>query len=129
MRRCNRNAPAFTLVEVLAAITIMAIVLPVVMYGISLSTGLAGGAKMRAQATALAEAKLNEMIVEGTSTLGTTSGDFGDDGPGFTWQADLAQWEEPNMNQLTVTVTWIARGQQHSAAVSTLLYNNSSGGL
>jgi general secretion pathway protein I len=127
--RKSKKAGGFTLVEVLAAITIMAIVLPVVMYGISMSTGLAEGAKQRAQATALAEEKLDQMIVELGGTLGLSSGDFGDEAPGFSWQSDMTQWEEPNMNQLQVTVTWTARGRQRSVAVSTLIYNNPSGSL
>ena len=53
-RECRRQA-AFTLVEVLATLALIAIVLPVAMNGISLATAAAGVAKQQMEAASLAE--------------------------------------------------------------------------
>lgn len=119
----------FTLVEVLAAVTVLVIVLPSIMYGISLATGVASLAKQRAQATALAECKLHELVLNGDSQVGSLSGEFGDDGPGFQWQAALSDWDDPNLQQLQVTVGWTTRNTPHEVVLSTLIYNGSSGAL
>ena len=117
---------AFTLVEVLAAITVMGIVLPPLMYGISLSSNLASATKQRMVATTLADSKLNELLVTG-DWQNPDGGDFGDDGPGYRWQSTVAPWNDPdmttqNLQEVDVTVTWHARQQEKSVTVSTLMY-------
>ncbi len=130
-------ARGFTLVEVLAAITLMAIVLPTLMYGISLSANLAGTARHRTEATTLAEEKLNELVGSNTWQNGG-GGDFGLDNPGYRWQATTTPWTDPdlteqNLEQVDVTVTWTARRRNQSVTVSTLMYvpatADSTGGL
>lgn len=121
----------FTLVEVLAAITIMAIVLPTLMYGISLSAGLALTAKQRNIATSLADRKLNELIATGTWQSGG-GGDFGDDAPGYRWEAISEPWNDSelptqNLQEVDVTVTWMWRHQEKSVTTSTLVYVPTTG--
>src|SRR5437870_4732239 len=107
----------FTLVEVMAAVTVIAIVLPTIMYGISLATNVAGVARHRTQATTLAQGKLNELLVTGDWQNGTLSGDFGDRWPEYHWKAAVNTWDSPtvsgltsSLQQLDVTVTWTMRG-------------------
>jgi prepilin-type N-terminal cleavage/methylation domain-containing protein len=122
----NLMRRAFTLVEVLAAITVMGIVLPPLMYGISLSSGLALTTKQRTIATTLADEKLNELLTTGDwQTPG--GGDFGDEGPGYHWQSTTSPWNDPdmttqNLQEVDVTVTWHFRQQEKSVVVSTLMY-------
>src|SRR4051794_29563395 len=52
----------FTLVEVLATIALIAIVLPVAMYGIQLCLQTSSAAKRQAEAATLAEGKLQELV-------------------------------------------------------------------
>jgi len=122
---------AFTLVEVLAAIAIIAIVLPVLMNGLSVTINAASLAKHRTLGTTLAQSKLDELIV--TRDFQTLSGDFGDQVPGYRWKIDLNPWSSPTVDgfsttiqQLDVTVSWTQRNQTFNAAVSTLLYQNST---
>lgn len=130
LRHCHARR-AFTLVEVLAAILMLGIVLPVAMYGISLATTTAGVARHRTQATTLAKAKLDEILM--TTPLQTGSGDFGDRWKEYTWSAELATWDTPavqglssTIQELKVSVSWTQRGQQRSVALSTLVYQSAA---
>jgi type II secretory pathway pseudopilin PulG len=115
---------AFTLAEVLAAITIVAIVLPVAMQGISIATGLASVTRQRAEAVALAQSKLNELVISGQWDTAAISGDFAPDHPDYRWEALAGDWEEANMRQLQVTVSWTSRGSQRQVVLATLIYAN-----
>ena len=115
---------AFTLAEVLAAITIIAIVLPVAMQGISIATGLASVTRQRAEAVALAESKLNELVITNQSQTAAISGDFAPQHPDYRWEALASDWEEANMRQLQITVAWTSRGSQRQVVLSTLVYVN-----
>jgi len=118
---------AFTLIEVLATIMLMAIVLPVVMEGITLSSRAASTARRRTEAAGLAEGKLSEIISTNLWQPGSNiSGDFGPDWPDYRWQAAAEPWAMDttgaNIQQITLTVTWVARGRPDSLALSSLAY-------
>ena len=95
-----RNRLAMTLVEVLVAITIIAIVLPVAMPAVSLAVNLASVTRQRAQATSLAESKLNELMLTSQSQPGNSSGDYGEEFLEHRWDAVVNDWEEFSMSQL-----------------------------
>jgi general secretion pathway protein I len=125
IQRSDRRA--FTLIEALVAIAIMAAVLPVLMSGISIATRAATLSKQRNLATSLAEAKLNELIATNEWQTGALSGDFGDDAPGFTWSGNVTQYDDPdlpaqNLQQLDLTVSWKSRGTTREVVLSTLIY-------
>lgn len=115
-----------TLIEVMATITVMAIVLPVAMRGIALAGSVAGLTRQRAQATALAESKLDELLLTQEWQLGDESGDFGSDFAGYRWESVVGEWEETNMRQLQVSVIWVNRGNQRQVVLSTLVYDSGS---
>ena len=119
--RCHGLA-AFTLAEVLAAITIIAIVLPVAMQGISIATGLASVTRQRAEAVALAQSKLNELVITGQWDTAAISGDFAPEHPDYRWEALASDWEEANIRQLQITVAWTSRNSQRQVVLSTLVY-------
>ena len=124
--RMRGGVSAFTLVEVLAALLLVAIVLPVVMQGISLATGAASSAKRRTQAASLAQSKLGELVATENWRTGVLSGRFdafdGDDAAQYGWRGDLTAWTEPYVKQLQVHVTWTAPGGEDSVTLSTLVY-------
>lgn len=60
-RGSRTHRRAFTLVEVLATIAFIAVVLPIAMHGVSLSVRAAGLAKRTAEATMIAQNRLDEM--------------------------------------------------------------------
>jgi general secretion pathway protein I len=127
VRHNSSRRRGFTLIEVLATMMLMAIVLPVIMRGISMATRAASSAKRRTEAAALAEAKLGELISTGQWQNGSLSGDFGADWPGYRWQAQVQQFTQQDSDQqllqeLDVHVTWNAFNEDRDLVVSTLIY-------
>ena len=125
----GRGRGGFTLVEVLAALALLAIVLPVAMQGISLATSAASIARQRSEAAALADAKLSELIVTSDWQGGALSGDFAPDWPDYQWKAEVVDWMDPSttnagLEQLQVHVSWTSRGHQREVVVSTLVNPN-----
>ena len=119
----GEGSGGFTLMEVLAAIVLIAIVLPVAMHGIGLAASLAGAARNKAEAAVLAHSKLNELQVTRAWQGGILNGDFGDDHPGFQWTAELDEWDASTLKQLDVHVLWTAGGrpEKEQVTVSTLV--------
>ena len=125
----------FTLIEVLAALLLMAVVMPVVMNGISLATRTSSTARRRDEAAGLAQAKLAEIIASGQWQNGNLSGDFSPDWPDYRWEAALqAQMNsnlgitttEVTLQQLDLRVIWRARNAEDSVTLSTLVYQRTS---
>lgn len=132
----RRQSGGFTLVEVLAALVLLAIVLPAVMRGVSVATGAASAAQKRTTAAGLAASKLQEIIATGQYT-GGMSGDFADEGAefaGFKWEAVTGAWNQQGVSQadiqpqtleqLDLKVTWKGRTGEQSYVISTLVYSN-----
>lgn len=126
LKRNARAARAFTLIEVLATVLLLAIVLPVVMHGISLATSAASTSKHRGDAYGLCESKLNELLATGQWQYGNLSGDFSPDAPNYRWSAEVSDWTEPNVEQLDVHVKWNARNAEQVVTLSTLIYPNAN---
>jgi prepilin-type N-terminal cleavage/methylation domain-containing protein len=150
--RSIHSRRAFTLIEVLATIALLGIVLPVAMQGVSIATGIASTARHRSEASALAESKMNELIItQQWANGGTLSGDCGPDFPEYTWQAQVIPWNAsqyvnnntPNTasstsatapdtgsaannppQQLDVRVTWRGRTGDQYVQLSTLVYQS-----
>ena len=119
-RSCVRRA--FTLVELMATLVLLAVILPVAMKGISMAIRTAGDARERTEAASLAETKLAELLTSGAWLGGNLSGDFGEDGPQYGWNAETSEWEGAQLLLLTVRVEWTSRGRQRAVALSTLVY-------
>jgi type II secretion system protein I len=116
----------FTFIEVLATMTLLAIALPTVMEGVTLSMAAGGQARQQAQASSLAYGKMTELVAQGQWEQTSTSGDFGTDYPDFRWTAQVEDWDGSALRQLDVTVLWRHRQKDQSVTVSTLV---DSGGM
>ena len=121
-RRCGWRQSAFTLIEVLVALALVAIILPAVMKGISLATATASLAKRKMAAVSLAETQLAELLVSGEWQNGDLSGDFGEEWPVYRWTAEVTNWEESSFREVRVSVTWTARGAERSVTLATLAH-------
>ena len=116
-----------TLVEVLATIVMVAIVLPAAMQGISACLSASRDARQRSEASALAEAKLNEILATGDWQFGSLSGEFGEGWPDYRWGAGSAAWaSDATMAEVYVRVTWANRGLQREVVLTTLVYQGES---
>lgn len=116
----TRHGTGFTLVEVLATLVLLGIVVPVAMRGVSIALAAASTAKNTAEAASLAEAKLNELIVDGQwQTSGMT--DTFPEHPDYRWTCESVS-RDYGTSEVVLTVTWTQRGQERSLSLSTLVY-------
>jgi hypothetical protein len=98
-------------------------VLPAVMEGISLSQQAGRIAKTQLEASGLAQAKLNEIVVSGDWNMSGASGDFPDH-PGYKWEVQVLDRDSSySVVQVSVRVTWLVRAQERSVTLSTFVYN------
>jgi general secretion pathway protein I len=125
-RRAGEHG-GFTLIEVLAALLLVGIALPVIMQGFSVVTRVGSAAKRRTEAAALADAKLTELVATSQWQTGVQSGDFSPDWPAYQWSAQIQPWSDSGVDELDLTVTWTGRnGQPDSLTLSTLVYEGTS---
>lgn len=112
---------AFTLAEVLAALLLMAIVIPVVMQGMGVASraGLAGTRK--AAAMRIAERVLNEQFVTGGASAGSASGTTTEGDTIYRWTIDSGSWPSlATMTEVTARVTFTVQGRDYEVSASTL---------
>ena len=133
MIRCGEaQLRGYTLIEALATLALVAIVVPVTFQALSLATSTAGVTIRRAQAVALAEAKLAELVAVGGWENTTMEGDFTQTASGlaledlgdareYQWSATIEDWTNSAFQELTVTVTWEHRGSEYSTSITTLV--------
>ncbi len=126
-RRRSRSCSGFTLVEVLAALVLMAIVIPVAMRGATLAMRSGSLARHQAEAATLGEAKLSEMVSQGDWASAGSQGDFGSDFPIYRWTLQSTQ-RDFDITELTLTINWPERGEDRSLNVSTLVYVSTNSG-
>ena len=115
----DRSHSGFTLVEVLATLVLIGIILPIAMRGVSLARQAEAHARRMSEATSLAEAKLNELVADGTWASGTLSGDFSPEQPDYQWQC-LTATRDYGLTEVVIRVTWLERGQIRQLVVATL---------
>lgn len=116
-RRCR----AFTLVEVLAALLLMAIIIPVAMEGMSVASRVGVLGQRKAVAMRVAERVLNELVVEAQTQQASSSGTAVDGGTSYPWTARVENWTEDAMQQMTVTVQFTVQGSIYDISTTTLL--------
>jgi prepilin-type N-terminal cleavage/methylation domain-containing protein len=112
---------AFTLIEVLASLLLMAIIIPVAMEGMSVASRAGILGQRKAAAMRVAERVLNELIVENETQHGSSSGSTLEGDTNYPWTMRSETWSEGSMLQLTVTVTFTVQGNAYEVSTSTLL--------
>ena len=123
-KRKKAAAKGFTLMEVLAALLLTALVLPAVLKGVSWASMLTADSDRRYQALDLAEAKLAEVLLEESwKNSSALSGQFDDEYEAYEWFVDASDWSGANVRQVDVVVTWQQRNRQREIRLSTLVYN------
>ena len=118
-RRYARRA--FTLVEVLASLMLIALVVPVAMEAMAVASRAGELGRRKAAAVRVGERVLGELMVEGQLATGASSG-VAQEGPfEYPWSVRVENWPEDALQQATVTVTFALRGTTQEIALSTLL--------
>jgi len=116
----------FTLIEVLAALLLVAIVLPAAMRGVGLAVEATARTQRHELAATLGTNKLNELIATGGWSSEAAEGDFGEDYPAYRWELIVEDWQGATVQLVELEVLWESRGSARSLSVSTLVY---AGGL
>jgi prepilin-type N-terminal cleavage/methylation domain-containing protein len=118
-RRDSRRA--FTLIEVLASLLLMAIVIPVAMEGMSVASRVGILGQRKAAAMRVAERVLNELMIEQQTQQSSSSGTAVDGDTSYPWTMRVENWPEDAMQQLTVAVTFTVQGNNYEVNLTTLL--------
>jgi len=119
-----RRAKGFTLIEILAALVLIMVVIPVVMKGISIVTAAASDVTHKSVAASLAESQLAEIVLQKQWQSSSLTGDFGKEYPGYRWRMDSLNWTEPGLNQVTLSVMWESRGYERKVELTTLVWTD-----
>jgi prepilin-type N-terminal cleavage/methylation domain-containing protein len=113
---------AFTFVEVLVAVVVMALVVPVAVRGIGIARRLVGDDERLERAARLADEKLNELIVTGDWQGSEDQGVFEDE-PQYEWTLATDSFtgnDQLSLTVVTVTVSFIDASRPTSVSLSTL---------
>ena len=121
----KRGPAAFTLIEVLAALTLMAIVIPVAVDGMRLSNLAGQVGQRKAVAGRIAERVLNESIVTGQLRGATQNGVVREGAQQYQWAIRSEPWSQDAMRLVTVQVTYPVQGRDYEVRLSTLVDNSS----
>ncbi len=119
--RFRSTEKAFTFAEVLAAMVFMAILIPVVMQGLSLANRASVFAERKRMAAFLANGKLNEIISTESWSFSSNRGDFSPEYSMYQWELLQSGWEQDNMQELTCVVTFQVQGRDYQIQLSTLV--------
>ncbi len=114
----------FTLIEALAAIGVLVIVIPVLLQGFTIAGSIAMDARQTAEATALAQSTMDELIATQNWMFGSASGEDTFIPPThYSWFSTLDNYEtEVNVQTLTITVQWMRLGRQRQVQLATVVY-------
>ena len=115
------------MIEVLAALLLMAIVVPVAMHAMSVATRAGILGQRKAAAMRVAERVLAETIVTGGALQATNSGAIAEGDMTYAWTLQSETWTEDAMMQLTVKVDFSVQGNTYSVNVSTLVDPTAAG--
>ena len=103
----------FTLLEVMIAVALISIALVTLLGSQSQSVFFANSAKFETMAALLAQSKMSEITIQAADSLSSDSGDFGEDYPGYAWEATVSDVSIEGMDtisnylkQIDLTVTW-----------------------
>ena len=129
----------FTLLEVLLAIAVLAIALPVLLGLRNFDLDLHERATEMRAATLLAQEKLLETELAGAYPIGETIGDFrnaplgapltvsaSDRAAGYKWKRTIVPTPLPMIRELRIKVSWPRGVSEESVEVSTLVFNPTS---
>jgi hypothetical protein len=115
-----KNSAAFTLAEVLAAMLFLAIVIPVAVEALHVSSLAGEVAARKGVAARIADRILNESLVTTNWTGGVQIGTVSEGALDFNWTITTQNWPKDSMQMLTAEVKFLAQGKDYSVKLSTL---------
>jgi prepilin-type N-terminal cleavage/methylation domain-containing protein len=123
-RSAKQPCPGFTLAEVLAALLLLAIVIPVALQGLRMASTAGEVGQRKMIAARIGNKVLNELKV--TQQLQNTgqTGVVQDHGISYRWTVKNQSWTEDTLSQMilaTLTVSYSASGKKYEVHLSTLV--------
>ena len=116
------SCAAFTLAEVLAAMLFLAIVIPVAVEALHVSSLAGEVAARKGAAGRIADRILNESLVTTNWSGSVQSGTVSEGALDFDWKLTAQNWpQDATMQLLTAEVTFPAQGKDYSVKLSTLV--------
>ena len=122
LRTTSSRRRGFTLMEVLMAILILSLVMPALMKAYTICADIAGLSRQRAEALAVAQTVMDQLIATAEWQNGTPSGEEKPGPTSYSWSSQLSDFDEANTHVLTVVVTWLHAGQQQEVRLDTVVY-------
>lgn len=120
VRRVSRHRDGFTLVEALAALLVLAIVIPVAVRGLQVASLAGEVAQRKSVALRVADKVLNELVATGqwqrTSSGAATEGE-----QTYRWQLKTQNWEKDSLKLLSLEVVYQTRGQSYDVRLWTIV--------
>jgi hypothetical protein len=111
---------AFTLAECLAAMVFLAIVIPVAVQALHVSSLAGQVAARKGEAARVADRVLNQSLVLTNWNSGPQNGTFNEGSDEFRWKLSSQNWPKDAMELLTAEVTFSAQGHDYTVTMSTL---------
>jgi hypothetical protein len=99
----------------------LAILVPVVIEGLSLANRVAVVAERTAVAGQLAENHLNQLLLNRLWATTSARGDFGPDWPGYRYELQRRNWTLDGMVELDLRVRFDVQGRPHELRLTTLV--------
>jgi prepilin-type N-terminal cleavage/methylation domain-containing protein len=119
--RLGQRRRGFTLPEVLATMVLVGAILPASMRAITVAMQAQAHARHVLEASQLAQQKIAEFVAVRDASVFNTTGDFGEEWPGYAWQTRGGA-ADFGLYTVTVEVFWAERGQQRSVSAGTIIY-------
>jgi hypothetical protein len=116
----NHSRAGFTLAEVMAAMLFLAVVIPVAVEVLHISSLGGEVAVRKSTAARVADRILSESLVTTNWSNGTQSGTITEGTLDLKWKLTSEAWPEDAMQLLTAEVTFSAQGKDYSVKLSTL---------
>jgi len=117
----NSRRSAYTLIEVLAALLLLAIVIPVAIEALDTASLAGEVAARKGEAARVANEVLNQSIITTNWNFGVQNGTINDGGRQFAWTLSSQFWPvDSAMQLLTAQVRFSVQGRDYSVQVSTL---------
>ncbi len=117
----NRRRAGFTLAEVMAAMLFLAVVIPVAVEVLHLSTLSAEVSVRKGMAARIADRVLNESLVTTNWNNGTQRGTVTEGGLDFSWVLTTRSWpQDAALQQVTAEVKFSAQAKEYAVQLDTL---------
>ncbi len=115
------NHQGFTLIEIMAALAVLAVSLVVLLGLRNRDLLLTANARAVTDISMLAQRKMTEISTD-IPDVGLREGDFGEDAPGFRWEAQIDETEFETLRVLSLRILWGEGQRRQSESFTTYLF-------